>query len=78
MGINIQEIIELEDCSEFAIKKRNEETKRALFQYGHGMPNLDPEEIISRLLPRLQQLKTFEALEKLLISMDDAKYGKED
>jgi hypothetical protein len=44
MGINIQEIIELEDCSEFAIKKRNEETKRALFQYGHGMPNLDPEE----------------------------------
>jgi transcriptional regulator with XRE-family HTH domain len=37
-----------------------------------------PPEIISRLLPRLQQLKTFEALEKLLISMDDAKYGKED
>jgi len=37
-----------------------------------------PPEIISRLLPRLQQLKTFEALEQLLISMKDAKYGKED
>lgn len=37
-----------------------------------------PPEIISRLLPRLQQLKTFEALERLLISMKDAKYGKED
>lgn len=44
MGINIQGIIELEDCSEFAIKKRNEETKRALARYRHGKPKPDPEE----------------------------------
>jgi hypothetical protein len=54
-------------------------------KYGESSETVDisgssfaPPEIISRLLPRLQQLKTFEALEKLLISMDDAKYGKED
>lgn len=44
MEVNIQEIIELEDCSEFAIKKRNEETKRALARYRHGQPKPDPEE----------------------------------
>jgi len=44
MEINIQEIIELEDCSEFAIKKRNEETRRALARYRHGKPKTDPEE----------------------------------
>lgn len=44
METNIQEIIELEDCSEFAIKKRNEETKRALARYRHGKPKPNPEE----------------------------------
>ncbi|MDD3229400.1 MAG: hypothetical protein PHE09_09315 [Oscillospiraceae bacterium] len=44
MEINIQEIIELEDCSEFAIKKRNEETRRALTRYRHGQPKPDPAE----------------------------------
>lgn len=44
MEINIQEIIELEDCSEFAVKKRNEQVKRALFRYANGKPKLNPEE----------------------------------
>lgn len=44
MEVNIQEIIELEDCSKFAINKRNEETKRALARYRHGQPKPDPEE----------------------------------
>lgn len=44
MEINIQEIIELEDCSEFAIEKRNEQIKRALFRYRSGMPTPYPEE----------------------------------
>lgn len=44
MGINIQEIIELEDCSKFAIEKRNEQIERALFRYRNGKPKLDPEE----------------------------------
>lgn len=47
MEINIQKIIELEDCSELAIEKRNEETRRALTRYGngrHGRLKLGPEE----------------------------------
>jgi hypothetical protein len=44
MEINIQEIIELEDCSKFAIEKRNEQTKHALFLYRNGKSKLDPEE----------------------------------
>lgn len=43
----------------------------------HGS-SFAPPEIISRLLPRLQQLKTVDALERLLISMKETKNGKED
>ncbi|MEA1962246.1 MAG: hypothetical protein U9N81_13430 [Bacillota bacterium] len=56
MEISIQELIELEDCSEIVVKKRYRATRQALYRYRYGMSKTEEKEILKIAMKSYESL----------------------